>query len=75
MRCQYTIEAGLSGTTLTPPTGFKNSQGAIDTPEPALAGAWWTVHAVCDESGNGGTNAEYYQSSVDRKIQSINEGS
>lgn len=75
LRCQYTIEAGVSGTTLTPPTGFKNSQGELNTAEPALAGPWWSVHAVCDESGNGGANAEYYQSSVDRKIQAINEGS
>jgi type II secretory pathway pseudopilin PulG len=75
MRCQYTIEAGVSGTTLSLPTGFRNSQGVLNTDEPALAGAWWTIHAVCDESGNGGGNAEYYQSSVDRKIQAINEGS
>lgn len=73
LRCQYTITAGVSGTTLTPPTGFKNSQGATAA-EPALAGAWWYVHAICDESGNGGTNAQYYKSSVDQKLQFQNEG-
>ncbi len=73
LRCQYTIAAGASGTTLTPPTGFKNSQGAAAA-EPALAGAWWYVHAICDESGNGGTNAQYYKSSVDPKLQWQNEG-
>jgi type II secretory pathway pseudopilin PulG len=74
LRCQYTIEAGKAGTALTPPTGFKNSQGVLNTAEPALAGPWWSVHAICDESGNGGTNAEYYKSSVDGKIQKLNEG-
>lgn len=75
LRCQYTVEAGASGTTLTPPSGFKNSKDELDTAEPPLAGAWWAIHAVCDESGNGGTNAEYYQNSVNRKIQVKNEGS
>jgi type II secretory pathway pseudopilin PulG len=74
LRCQYIIEAGVSGSTLTPPTGFKNSKDQLNTAEPALAGAWWAVHAVCDESRNGGTNAEYYQNSVNRKIQKLNEG-
>lgn len=75
LRCQYTVEAGASGTTLTPPTGFRNMKNELNTAEPALAGAWWAIHAVCDESGNGGGNAEYYQNSVNRKIQAINEGS
>jgi prepilin-type N-terminal cleavage/methylation domain-containing protein len=74
LRCQYTIEAGVTGTVLTPPTGFTNSQGAAAA-EPALAGPWWFIHAVCDESSNGGTNAEYYKSSVDGKLQFQNEGS
>jgi prepilin-type N-terminal cleavage/methylation domain-containing protein len=74
LRCQYTIEAGKAGTTLTPPTWAPNSLGSAAAAEPPLAGAWWSIHAVCDESGNGGTNAEYYKSSVDGKIQKHNEG-
>jgi prepilin-type N-terminal cleavage/methylation domain-containing protein len=74
LRCQYTIEAGKAGTTLTPPTWAENSLGVTGAAEPALAGAWWSIHAVCDESKNGGTNAEYYKSSVNGKIQKHNEG-
>jgi hypothetical protein len=74
LRCQYIIEAGVSGATLTPPTGFKNSKDQTNVAEPPLAGPWWAVHAICDESRNGGTNAEYYQNSVNRKIQKLNEG-
>lgn len=74
MRCSYTIEAGTSADTLTPPGGFLNSAGAAAA-EPTLASPWWYIFAECDDSSNGGTNATYYQSSVDHKIQAQNEGS
>jgi hypothetical protein len=74
MRCQYKIQAGKAGTGLTPPTGFKNSQGTLNAAEPTLAAPWFYVYAKCDESPSGGTNSEYYQSSVDRKLQVVNEG-
>ena len=73
VRCQYNLTAGLTGTTFTPPTGFKNSQGALNTVEPTLASSWFYIHAKCDHSGNSGY-AEYYTSSVDRKVQSKAEG-
>jgi type IV pilus assembly protein PilE len=73
MRCAYSIESGTSADTLTPPAGFQNSQGAASA-EPALAGSWWYLLAECDLDGQGGTNARYYQSSVDRRIQKQNEG-
>jgi type IV pilus assembly protein PilE len=72
VRCQYTITAGLGGTTWTVPTSFKNSQGATGD-EKTPAGPWWYVHAKCDEIA-GGTYAEYYTSSVDHRIQKKNEG-
>lgn len=73
LRCQYNITTGLTGTTFTPPTGFKNSQGVLNTVEPTLASSWFYIHAKCDNSGNS-AYSEYYSSSVDRKIQSLNEG-
>jgi prepilin-type N-terminal cleavage/methylation domain-containing protein len=74
LRCAYTISVGAKGVTLTPPTGFKNSQGA-QAAEPSLASSWWYVLAECDENASGGTNAKYYQSSVDPTIQITNSGS
>jgi prepilin-type N-terminal cleavage/methylation domain-containing protein len=73
LRCQYTLTAGLNGTNWTPPTGFKNSQGALNAVEPTQASSWWYVHVKCDNSGST-AYSEYYASSVDRKIQSRNEG-
>lgn len=70
--CQYTITTGLAGTTLTPPTGFTNSQNAAAA-EPALASSWYYLVATCDEKP-GGNAATYYTSSVDRRTQVINEG-
>jgi type IV pilus assembly protein PilE len=74
MYCTYTIEAKTKGNALTPPTGFKNSAGTLNTAE-TPATSWWYVLAECDESSNGGTNAKYFQSSIDSKIQVINSGS
>ena len=74
LRCQYTITTNVAGTSFTPPTGFKNSQGVLNAAEPAIANGWYQLKAECDERGNGGTNATYFQSSIDRKLQWINEG-
>jgi prepilin-type N-terminal cleavage/methylation domain-containing protein len=63
--CTYAITAGASGSTPSPPAGF-----AMVTP----ASAWWWVVAECDSDGQGGTNATYFQSSVDTKTQKQNEG-
>ncbi|HUS32903.1 MAG TPA: type II secretion system protein [Kofleriaceae bacterium] len=71
MHCAYTVVVGAKGTTLTPPTGFKNSQG-VAAAEPTLASGWWYATAECDEDGQGGTNAMYYESSVDTNIQVTN---
>lgn len=73
LRCQYTMTAGLAGTTFTPPTGFKNSQGVLGAAEPALSSSWFYLHARCNNTGDTGFS-EYYQSSIDRKIQARNEG-
>jgi type IV pilus assembly protein PilE len=69
MRCQYTITADAAGTSMTIPTGFKNSQGG--TTAETVATSWWQVLATCRGSGAG--TAQYYQSSVDRKIQAYLE--
>lgn len=74
MYCAYTIVAQPKGTALTPPTGFKNSAGALNAAE-TPATSWWYATAECDESSNGGTNAKYFMSSIDSKIQLINSGS
>ena len=74
LRCQYSVTTNVAGTSFTPPTGFKNSQGVLNTAEPTIAGGWYYMVAECDERGNGGTNAKYFMSSVDRKLQYINEG-
>jgi type IV pilus assembly protein PilE len=72
LRCQYAITTGLKGVTWTPPSSFKNSQGAVAA-EPTPASSWFYMHARCNNSGDTGYS-EYYASSVDRKIQSKNEG-
>ncbi len=72
LRCQYAITTGLKGVGWTPPSSFKNSQGAIAV-EPTPATSWFYMHARCDNSGNAGYS-EYYASSIDRKVQSKNEG-
>jgi type II secretory pathway pseudopilin PulG len=74
MYCAYTIVVGAKGTALTPPTGFKNSAGTLNTAE-TPATSWWYAQAECDESSNGGTNAKYFMSSIDSKIQITNSGS
>ncbi len=79
MYCAYTIVVGnkASGVvpTLTPPTGFKNSKGVLNTAEGTLASSWWYVTADCDEDLHGGTNAKYYMSSIDQDLQVTNSGS
>ncbi len=65
LSCTYEITAGASGTAPTPPAGF-----TMVTP----ASAWWWVIAECDSDGQGGTNATYFQSSIDAKQQKQNEG-
>jgi Tfp pilus assembly protein PilE len=74
VRCQYKVTTNVAGTNFTPPTGFKNSQGVLNTAEPTIASGWWYLLAECDERGNGGTNAQYFMSSIDRKLQYRNEG-
>ena len=74
MHCAYTIVVGASTDTLTPPTGFKNSQGTVSAAEPSLASSWWYTTAECDEDGQGGTNATFYRSSVDPTLQNQNDG-
>jgi prepilin-type N-terminal cleavage/methylation domain-containing protein len=74
IRCQYSITTGLAGTAFTPPTGFKNSQNQLNTAEAAMASGWFYLVAVCDEVASTSANATYYTSSVDRRIQAINEG-
>lgn len=71
LRCQYTITTGAAGSALTPPTGFVNSQGAAGAETPATS--WWTTYAKCNNTGDSGF-AEYFQTSIDRKIQRRNEG-
>ena len=75
MFCAYRIVAGKRTDTLTPPMGFKNSRGTLNAAEPSLASGWWYITAECDEDRHGGTNAKYYMSSLDSKLQVTNSGS
>jgi len=75
MYCAYTIVVGLKTDTLTPPGTFKNSRGSAGTAEPSLSSGWWYVLADCDEDSHGGTNAQYYMSSLDSTLQVTNSGS
>lgn len=75
MYCAYQIFAGSKAQTLIPPAGFKNSRGSLNTAEPSLSTAWWYVVADCDEDSHGGTNAQYFMSSLDTKLQVQNSGS
>lgn len=65
LRCQYTMTVGAPATAASPPTGFTFVAPATQ--------AWYFLHAVCDGDGAGGTNAEYFATSVDSKIISRNE--
>ena len=58
---------------LRPPTGFENSVGVQGTAE-THATAWYQLHAICDQDGQATVNSEYYQTSVDARIQNYNEG-
>lgn len=63
--CSYQVTVGNGTTVPTPPTGFTMT---------APPTAWWYVVATCDMASNGGTNATFFASSVDLKIQSQNVG-
>jgi hypothetical protein len=52
-----------------------NSRGTLNAAEPSLASGWWYITAECDEDRHGGTNAKYYMSSLDSKLQVTNSGS
>ena len=67
LRCQYTAEAGTSSDAATPPTGW--------TFTAPTTSSWYWVHAKCDGDGAGGTNAEYFMTSVDSTVRGKNEGS
>jgi prepilin-type N-terminal cleavage/methylation domain-containing protein len=67
LRCTYGVTAGVAGATLTPPAGF--------TVANQPAGAWYYILAICDLDGQGGTNTQYFQTSLDTKMQKTNFGS
>jgi hypothetical protein len=72
IRCTYAVTTGCSGTTCatstvpSPPSPF-----TMSTP----AGNWYFIVATCDMDGNGGTNAQFFTSSVDTQQQKSNYGS
>jgi type II secretory pathway pseudopilin PulG len=67
IRCTYVVNAGASGTTITPPTGFTIAN------QPA--GAWYYMLGTCDLDGVATTNSTYFQTSTDTVIQKLNQGS
>ena len=67
LQCQYTVQAGLPTDTASPPSGWAFTS-------PTTMG-WYWIHAVCDGDGSGGTNAEFFMTSVDPSIRGRNEGS
>jgi prepilin-type N-terminal cleavage/methylation domain-containing protein len=66
IRCSYAVTTGAAGDTLAAPTGFSVAN------QPA--GAWYYIVATCDMDGQGGTNAQFFRTSVDNVIQKYNYG-
>jgi type II secretory pathway pseudopilin PulG len=71
IRCTYLVAAG--STTATVPT-------SPAPPAPfaffaAPVGPWYYIVATCDMAGQGGTNATFFQSSIDTQLQKANYGS
>ncbi|MBV8755992.1 MAG: hypothetical protein JO257_01875 [Deltaproteobacteria bacterium] len=67
IRCTYSVTTGAAGTTLTPPSGF--------TVANQPAGAWYYILGTCDMDSRGGTNAQFFRTSVDTVVQKTNYGS
>jgi len=70
IRCKYTITNGAANTALTPGTPWTvpcSTGAACTTVTPATA--WYYVIAECDMDGQGGTNAKFFQSSLETKYQ------
>jgi prepilin-type N-terminal cleavage/methylation domain-containing protein len=65
IRCTYAVTEGAGGTVPAPPAGF-----TMATP----AGGWYFIVATCDMANDGGTNATFFQSSIDTKVQKQNYG-
>jgi hypothetical protein len=63
--CTYEITAGASTVTPTVPTGF-----SMTTP----ATGWYFILATCDMDGSSTKNSAYFVSSMDTKVQPLNEG-
>jgi prepilin-type N-terminal cleavage/methylation domain-containing protein len=66
IRCTYAVTTGLTGAVPSPPSPFTFFANP--------PGPWYYVVATCDMDGQGGTNATYFQSSVDTKVQKANYG-
>ena len=66
IRCTYAVTTGLTGSVPAPPTGFSFFANP--------PGPWYYLIATCDMDGQGGTNATFFQSSVDAKLQKLNYG-
>ena len=65
LRCTYEMTAGTSATSASNPGGF------VFTSPPT---SWYYILATCNMDGEATTNATYFTSSVDTKIQSKNVG-
>lgn len=67
IRCTYVVTVGAAGSTPAPPAGFSFFANP--------AGAWYYMVATCDMDNNAATtNATFFQSSVDTKLQKLNYG-
>lgn len=70
IRCKYTVTNGAANTAMTPGGTWTvpcASAAACTTVTPATA--WYYVVAECDMDGQGGTNAKFFQSSLETKYQ------
>lgn len=63
--CAYQITGGPSTTVPAPPAGFTMT---------APSTAWWFAVAECDMDRLGGVNATFFVSSMDTKVQKLNNG-
>lgn len=63
--CSYELTGGPSTAVPSPPAGFTMTPPST---------AWWFIVAECDMDNSGGLNATFFQSSMDTKIQKLNEG-
>lgn len=68
--CQYQVTTGSAADTPSASPFHMASDGTDPTP----IASWYFIKATCEMDGNTATHSNYFLSSMDTKIQSLNEG-